>query len=274
MSRRPKWWLVFLAKIWPITWLSAKATKLPVIGPVFAASVLPLFSKKNLHISYIPINEPIGDPVSTPLPVMIVEDLLHRSPHRVIIDRCTCRDAKQCSNHPVTMGCTLIGEGAKEIDPRIARHVSVEEAIDHLHDALKSGLMPMMGRVKLDNLIWGVRDRGKLLTICYCCRCCCTILQSGRYLPDKAAASIVPLEGVDIIAYPDKCKVCGACEKECFVGAIHMDGKIVVRNMTLCKHCGRCATVCPHGAIQISLKNPKATMDSLMKRIDSIVNYE
>jgi len=161
MSRRPEWWLTVLAKIWPLTWISARLTTAPVIGKLVAALALPLFSKKNLNISYLPINLELSAPGSTPLPVAIVEELIRRSSHRVIIKRCTCRDAKQCVNHPVDYGCTLLGEGTREIDPRIARHVTVDEAIAHLHATVEDGLIPMTGRVKIDNFIWGVRDRGK-----------------------------------------------------------------------------------------------------------------
>jgi UDP-glucose 4-epimerase len=122
---------------------------------VFAASVLPLFSNRNFHVSYIPINEPLTGPKNIPLPTMVVEELIRRSSHRVIIGHCTCRDAKQCSHHPVAMGCTLLGEGTREIDPRIARQVSIDEAIGHPHKTLEEGLMPMLGRVQIDNFIWG-----------------------------------------------------------------------------------------------------------------------
>ena len=126
MSRRPAWWLPVLARIWPITWMSAKATTWPVVGGLIARLTLPLFSGKNLDVSYIPINETLTPPGSTPLPVAVVEELIRRSAHRVIIDKCTCRDARRCEEHPVEMGCTLLGEGTREIDPRIARGLAVE----------------------------------------------------------------------------------------------------------------------------------------------------
>ncbi len=191
MSRRPNWWLHVLAGIWPITWISARATRWPVVGPLVAALALPLFSRKNLNISYIPINEGLGGFQSSHLPREIVRELIEHSSHRVIIERCTCRDARDCKEHPATLGCTLLGEGTKEIDPRIARHVSVAEAQQHLDRTLADGLIPMVGRVRLDNFIWGVRDRGHLLTVCHCCRCCCTIFASGKYLPEEAGKSIV-----------------------------------------------------------------------------------
>lgn len=124
MGKRPEWWLSVLAKIWPLTWISARATHWPVIGPVVGKMTLPLFSGDNLNITYIPIHRPLEPFQSTPLPIRVGEELIRRASHRVIIHRCTCRDARQCVNHPIDLGCMLLGPGAAGIDPRIARHVS------------------------------------------------------------------------------------------------------------------------------------------------------
>lgn len=274
MSKRPGWWLAALAYIWPITWQSARATRIPVIGKLIAAMMLPLFSKNNLNITYIPINRNIASPGSIPLPARIVEELIRRSAHRVIINRCTCRDARGCREHPVEYGCTLLGEGAKEIDPRIARHVSVDEAIAHFHDTLNDGLIPMTGRVKIDNFIWGVRDRGRLLTVCHCCRCCCTILNSGKYLPDEAASSLVRLHGLTISVDTKKCKGCGTCVAECFMGALTIRNGISVRDEAKCKGCGRCGSVCPNSAIDAHVNNIDAAVHEVMGRISRRIIYE
>jgi UDP-glucose 4-epimerase len=263
-----------LAIVWPITWISARATRWPVVGPLVAAAALPLFSKKSLNISYIPINEGLGGIQSSHLPREIVRELIERSSHRVIIERCTCRDARDCTEHPVTLGCTLVGEGTKEIDPRIDRHVSVAEALDHLDRTLADGLIPMVGRVKLDNLIWGVRDRGQLLTICHCCRCCCTIFASGKYFPEEAAKSIVALEGVSFTIDHELCTRCGDCVRECFMGALSMTDGNVVRNEDLCKACGRCEAVCRAGATRGVVTDRKAAMASITGRLSGIVNIE
>jgi ferredoxin len=272
MSRRPGWWLHVLAKIWPITWISARATRWPVVGRLVAAAALPLFSKKNLNISYIPINEELKGAGSSYLPREIVRELIERSSHRVIIDRCTCRDARGCSEHPVELGCTLLGEGTREIDPRIARHVSVAEALEHLDRTLADGLIPMVGRVKLDNLIWGVSDRGRLLTICHCCRCCCTIFASGKYLPEEAGRSIVALEGVSFETDADLCTGCGDCVGECFMGALSIVDGVAVRDEALCKACGRCAAVCAVGAVRGVVTDREAAVASVMGRLSSIVD--
>lgn len=274
MSRRPEWWLTLLARIWPITWISAKATKLPVIGRLVAFIALPLFSRKNLNISYLPINIEPPSPGSTPLPVTVAEELIRRSSHRVIIKRCTCRDARRCAHHPVEYGCTLLGEGTREIDSRIARHVSVEEAVDHLHATLKDGLIPMTGRVKIDNYIWGVRDRGKLLTICHCCRCCCTILASGKYLPREASDSIVRLKGLSLHIDHNACTLCGKCVTECFMGAYSVRDGTLVYDGDACKGCGRCVQVCPSGALGITMDDPGQAVDEIMGRIRDNIDFE
>jgi ferredoxin len=274
MSGRPSWWLTVLAKIWPLTWKSARATKWPVVGPLLAKIALPLFSGKNLNVSYIPINREISSPGSSPLAITIVEDLIRVSSHRTIIHRCTCRDAKKCANHPVEYGCIHLGDGTKEEDTTVACHVSVDEAIEHARKAVKDGLIPMIGRVRIDNLIWGVRDRGKLLTLCFCCRCCCTNLASGKYLPQKAADSFVRLKGTSLTVSKKKCNGCGICVGECFMGAISIMDGIAIHDESKCKACGRCATVCPENAVRISISNRKAAVEELLGRIDGIIDYK
>ncbi len=271
MSRRPSWWLTAIAKIWPITWLSARATQLPVIGPLVKLVALPTFSKKNLNITYIPINETVQGAGSTFLPELIVVELIRRSSHRAIIKRCTCRDSLQCVNHPIDIGCVFLGEGAKEIDERIANHVSVEEAIAHVRRAVDDGLIPMMGRVKIDNYIWGVRDRGKLLTICLCCRCCCTILNSGKYLPPEAAESMVRLKGLRIRVETDRCTRCGKCVDECFMEALTLNENAVQWDEQLCKGCGRCVSLCPE-VLHAEIEDSAAAIDEVIGRVNRMID--
>jgi UDP-glucose 4-epimerase len=273
MSRRPEWWLAVLAKIWPITWISSRATTWPVVGWFVKKASLPLFSGKNLNITYLPINEEIQSS-STLLPVRIVEELINRSSHRVIIKKCTCRDARQCKNHPVEYGCTLLGEGTREIDERIARHVSKEEAIAHLHKTIEDGLVPMVGRVRIDNFIWGVRDAGKLLTICHCCHCCCTILTSGKYLPPEMTESLVPLKGLKIMVDADKCTLCASCVESCHMSAISMNGQGITHDMSKCIGCGRCITVCPERAVSAEVEDMDGAIEELTTRIEKLVSIE
>jgi len=274
MSKRPKWWLDLLSFIWPITWISGRAYSLPVIGRFLTIVTRPLFSKKNLNLTYIPINEEIMGAGGTFLPREIVAELISRSSHRAIINRCTCRDDRKCTRHPIEWGCTLLGDGAREIDPRIGRHVSVKEAIDHLDRTLADGLIPLVGRVRVDNFLYGVKDHGKLLTICHCCRCCCTILASGKYLPAEIADRLVRLEGLKIIIDEEKCMLCGTCVDECFMGALSIGEEKIILDENSCKGCGRCVTVCPEGAVRAEVSDVDSAIDEIMGRIRSLVDFE
>jgi UDP-glucose 4-epimerase len=131
----------------------------------------------------------------------------------------------------------------------------------------------MTGRVKVDNLIWGVRDRGKLLTVCYCCRCCCTILNSGKYFPPEAAKSLVKLKGLDIIVDRERCTGCGTCAAECFMDAIKLENLTALHDAQTCKGCGRCATVCPVNAVTVHVSDMNAAVNDLMGRIDGLIDY-
>ena len=272
MSKRPEWWLTVLAKIWPVTWISAKATNWPVLGPVVARMTTPLFSGRNLNITYLPLHAYIDGPGSTLLPVKVVEELIRRSRYHAIIKRCTCRDARQCRKHPVEYACTFLGEGVKEMDSGIARHVTADEAIAHLHKCVEDGLVPMAGRVKIDNYIWGVNDRGKLLTICYCCHCCCTLLTSLKYLPEDAVSSLVRLKGLRMAVDREGCIRCGTCAEECHGEAIFIEGDEVVHDESKCKGCGRCVSVCPQDAVRAQIENVDEAIGELMGRMEGMID--
>ena len=110
MNWRPTWWLTFLAKVWPITGMSARATQIPVIGKIFAASVIPLFSGKNFNVSYIPVNEELKSPESIHLPLMVLEELIRRCPS-VTIKRCHCRESNGCKELP--RECLHLGQDTR-----------------------------------------------------------------------------------------------------------------------------------------------------------------
>ncbi|MFH2129195.1 MAG: 4Fe-4S binding protein [bacterium] len=274
MSRRPEWWLHVLARIWPITWKSAMATQWPVIGGLIAKIALPLMSERNFNVTHIPINAEISGVDSSYLPTLVLEELIHRSAHRVIIKRCTCRDERQCNNHSIEAGCIQLGAGTEEIDPRIATHASKEEAIAHMRTCVADGLVPMIGRVKVDNLIWGVRDRGRLLAVCFCCRCCCTVLNSGRYLPDDVAGRIVRLKGLEIHTDHQKCTLCETCVDTCFMGALTLEKGRIVRDNILCKGCGLCVSGCPEKAIFPLIVDVDEAIAELQDRIRNRINFE
>ncbi len=272
MSFRPAWWIRFLSMIWPLTRVGGRAYDVPLVGRMLTFLTLPLFSPHKQSLTYIPINREISGVRSSFLPRAVTADLIAGSSHRAIIHHCTCRMDRGCADHDAGLGCMLLGDGAAEIDAKIARHVTKNEALDHLDRALGNGLMPLVGRAPIDNYLWGVANRGRLLTVCFCCRCCCTILGAGRFLPAGIHESIMPTPGVTITTNAAACTACGECVRECFMGALTLAGSTVVRDESRCKRCGRCASICGAAAIEVTVDHETARGE-VFTRIGKYVDF-
>ena len=274
MTWRPSWWLDFLKIYWPVNAIAAKATQLPWAGKGITALVRPLFGKKNFNITYIPIHANIKTSASTILTQGIIADLIKRSSYRVIIKKCSCRDSKGCKSYPSTDSCLLLGYDTRNIRSEIARHVSIEEALQHLDSQIALGLTPMTGRVRMDDLFYGIPNRRKMLTVCFCCPCCCTILNSAKYFPEEFRSSIVKLQGMQISVDSQKCKLCKQCVSACFMEAISIRDGSVFHDEKRCIGCGRCSTVCPEHATLLSIADAQAAVDEILERIAERVSIE
>jgi Pyruvate/2-oxoacid:ferredoxin oxidoreductase delta subunit len=274
MNLRPSWWLDFLRVVWPLNNLSAKMTQWPVIGKLLTIMVRPIFTGKNFNITHLPVNRDIRGAGSVFLPERVLEELIRRSSHRIIINRCTCRESEKCQHYPVMEACLQLGEGTLAIPPHIATRRTVDEALAHMRKMVGMGLIPMLGRVRMDDFFYGTPNTGRSLTICFCCPCCCTIFKSVRYFPGAVKDSLVPLRGLRIITDNSTCTRCGTCVKECFTGARMIRDGMLVHDDSLCKGCGRCATVCQQKAVSIEVADMDEAVSEIMGRIKERMNIE
>jgi UDP-glucose 4-epimerase len=217
------------------------------------------------------VAEDIELPEGTPLPGFILEDFIRRASHRVIVDYCVCRNALECKRYPAEIGCLMMGDAALQIGEEISREVSVEEALAHMREAMDKGLVPIIGKVRIDNLVFGIRDKNHLLSACFCCECC-FISRFARHVPaDMRRQNVVKLQGLSVTV-TESCDGCGACAKRCFLNEIQIvDGRAVVGEG--CAGCGRCARICKRGGINVSLDNP-AFIEEARARIEALVDFE
>lgn len=233
--------------------------------------MIPWFRPRDFNVSCIPVNETLELGENVALPAQLLEDFIRRASHRVIVDYCACRKALGCRRYPADVGCLMMGSSALQIDPGVRREVSVEEALSHARGAMDRGLVPIVGKVRIDNLVFGIRDRKHLLSACFCCECCC-ISRFARHVPhEMRRENVVKLEGL-AVEVTDECDGCGACAKRCFLQEIEIVGDRAVIGEG-CVGCGRCAALCKKGAIHLSLDNPGFIAEA-RARIEALVDFE
>lgn len=235
-----------------------------------AEAVTAAFSNPDLlDMTFLPASVNVGSEGS-PLPVAVIEELIRRSPHRIISKTCTCRDAKNCTEHDKNIGCIHIGAATAEESSDLCYHATVEEAISHLHKAVDDGLMPFIGHVFYDHIYWDVDFTSPFLTVCLCCECCCTNFNNYRQgmIRGEAQDRFKKLDGLTVKVDANKCIGCGTCVEKCFNHALKIVDGVPVWNEAACKGCSCCALNCPQKAITVEIADVKAAVDDLLKRLD------
>lgn len=249
------------------------------LGLVFRASGNSLIKKINPWVwpnkneaRWLPVNEDLEVPPGMPLPIDLLDRFFDEASHRTLIDTCVCRTLEGCKNYPRDIGCVFMGDGAaKGFLPMIGREVTPEEAKAHARKAVDAGLIPMVGKIRLDSTLALQIDRSNLMTACFCCDCCC-VTGHYKHLPVETLDPMIPkLEGV-VMEVTGDCNGCGACAKKCYVEAITIqNGKAKIGEM--CRACGRCASVCTQNAITIKLEDPEF-LDKAYERITAHVKHK
>jgi UDP-glucose 4-epimerase len=229
----------------------------------------PWLDRRESTITYLPINETLRAE-GVPMPAEVIASYIEQSPYHVIINRCLCRRARDCQDYSHDIGCLFMGESALQMPPQISRRVDAPEALRHLERALDAGLVPLVGKVRFDNFAFLIPDENKLLSVCFCCPCCC-MMSFYRHLPPDRLDGVFPrLEGLTI-EVTDACQGCGICARNCYLKAITVENGRAVHSAT-CRGCGRCARICPNQAVRITLTNPDY-QEQVLQRINNRVDF-
>jgi Pyruvate/2-oxoacid:ferredoxin oxidoreductase delta subunit len=249
-----------LLDLWPVYKLGMWMGRQPGLGSLLS----PAFSPKIHQVTMLPVNEPIAQGKQTVLPYALLDQLVERASARFIMNECVCRSQEHCQAHPIDLGCLFLGEGAARIHPSLGRLCDVDEARLHLQRGLQSGLYPLIAHTVLDAFTLGIPYR-RMLTVCFCCECCCLVQRGLRKGPASLLKVVQPLPGLQVHV-GEACAACGDCVGKCPVGAISMNhhGAEISRD---CKGCGICLNACPTGAIQLSMDGAAGLEEAFIERI-------
>jgi ferredoxin len=256
-----------LEYIFPYRFKIAKLSKIPIFRWIYSKMI---FERNNLtyltkdKVVEITLNKKIQPPDSIVVPSAVVEHFIEESCFRVIMNFCICREAMQCKNYPIEMGCLFMGEAAKKIPIALGRPASKKQALEYVEKCRKIGLVHLIGRDRLDETWLGVGSKIPLVTVCNCCNCCC-LWRMLPYLDDRLSSTVKRMPGVKI-KINENCNGCGVCGKGvCFIDAIKIiDGVAVISEK--CLACGRCAEACPNNAIELIIEDK----DFIKKTIERV----
>ena len=202
----------------------------------------------------IPVNESVSPAGAVVLPMKIVAAFVRRADGIAIMGECLCRRGEGCASYPVDLGCLLLGPAVRELSKGLGRIVSPDEAMTHAERAIRSGLVPLVVHNRFDAWLWGI-DYGRMMNICFCCDCCCSVRRGVRLGIDAGASlTMHRLDGLTV-SVADRCDGCGVCQAACFSGAIRVSAGVARIDPERCKGCGRCLDACRKGAITMDL-NP------------------
>jgi UDP-glucose 4-epimerase len=252
-------------KMWPLSRVAFWLGKQPIIGPLLA----PLFSTRNNQVVIIPVNEAIQPPGSEVLPYNLLRQLIEGASAHFIMDKCMCRDNEDCQTYPHDIGCLYLGEGAVQISPYLGCSVSVDEALAHMEYAMQKGLVPLIAHTTFDAYLLDIPYE-RMLTVCFCCDCCCIVQRGLRMGPPAFWDIVTRLPGLSI-EVGEECMGCEICLGVCPVGAIGMvHGRAATNEQ--CKGCGRCTEVCPVEAIHIRVAPEVDIFNHLQRHINEFTD--
>ena len=253
-----------LVALWPLGKVQHRFSGLPLIGPLLAS-----YDPADSEAVLIPIHQEIRGTESVVLPYPLLRPLIERASARTILHHCPCRQGEHCQTYPRDIGCLLLGDGGAAIDPARGRPATVEQALAHMGRATAAGLVPTILHSAFDAYLFDIPYR-KMLAICFCCDCCCTIRHGLRLAPDAYLDTVQRLPGLTVRA-GSACVGGGTCVAVCPTGAISLGtgqgGRVAHVDDGLCAGCGRCVVACPQQAMELCYDGQGDVLERLLSRI-------
>ncbi|MDY6905325.1 MAG: 4Fe-4S binding protein [Thermodesulfobacteriota bacterium] len=226
-----------LPKFTPTLYLDARKYMVPVFCIEYLSSAIP-------QTRVVPVEKSVT-PEHNTATYDEIRNIIENADSDICIAECICRKAKASLGEPCKVtdrkeACLGLGDfGAQFLRNGSARKITKKEVMEHLDLCEKEGLVIQPSNEMNPEYY------------CFCCGCCCGILEMMRTVPrpvDFCASNFYAV--LDTSA----CNGCGRCVKRCQMGAITIKDKKAVLNTSRCIGCGLCVTTCKTGSLQLVKK--------------------
>jgi len=185
------------------------------------------------------------------IPFPYANKIILNEPEFIAVMDCPCRTSKEKHCEPVNV-CIAVGRTTAQFwlehgQKYHARKITQAEALS----IIKSG----RERGNITTAWFKVATGARTGVICNCCRCCCGGLEAtriARSLKHGKDLFIMIPSGYAVEHHPENCRLCGACEKICFFGAIKKQGQVMTYDREICMGCGLCVEKCKNSARSLS----------------------
>ena len=255
-----------ILEVWKLSRLQRWAAQHPLLGRWLRMDLDE--QPQNNQAVIVPVQEALVWGENKVLLYPILAPIIAKADGHLLLERCPCRNGEGCKTYPHDFGCLFLGESVKTVSPKIGRQTDAEGALAHIQQGIELGLVPMVVHARFDaDLISVPYDR--MLAVCFCCDCCCTVRQHLRMGPSNFDQTMQRLPGLTVLIGED-CTGCGGCHPVCSLSAIQFDpgasGRSVI-DQERCKGCGLCVETCPNEAIALILDESLDVTGELVKRI-------
>jgi UDP-glucose 4-epimerase len=206
----------YIPEMWKLAKFQRRARQHPFLSRWFKMD-LDVNPDENDAI-IIPIQQVVQEGENTVLPYQVLTPIVQKAGGHMLLGRCPCRNGEGCSLYPHDFGCLFLGESVKDVSPKIGKQTDTEGALAHVTKALEMGLVLMIVHSSFDAALISV-PFDKMLAVCFCCDCCCTIRHHMRLGPSNFDDTMQRLPGLTVFI-GDSCTACGICQDKCPVDAI------------------------------------------------------
>jgi electron transport complex protein RnfB len=175
---------------------------------------------------------------------------------------CVCRQGKDllgesCRQTTSRRVCLMIGPAAESsVTTGHAEPLSREQTLALLDQAEREGMVLQPSNVQ------------DPVFICFCCGCCCGMLQAAKQFPNPAEYLHSNYQAV---VDAELCTECGTCRSRCPMEALDSVAGATAVNRDRCIGCGLCVPTCPSEAVTLRAKAsetvPPRSLTSLYGKI-------